>query len=200
MDRLKIPYPVIVEGKYDRAKLSSVIDARIITTDGFGIFKNKEKTALLRALAKKTPLIVLTDPDGAGGVIRSHICSVLPADSVIRLYVPRVKGVEKRKKEPSAEGVLGVEGMDTEHLRRIFLPYAQDDGGRWAENPLCAADLMRDGLTGGEGSAERRNKLCAVLDLPPDMNAKALLAALKFMLTYEEYLSAVKKAIGEKTK
>ena len=120
MDRLKIPYPVIVEGKYDRAKLSSVIDARIITTDGFGIFKNKEKTALLRALAKKTPLIVLTDPDGAGGVIRSHICSVLPADSVIRLYVPRVKGVEKRKKEPSAEGVLGVEGMDTEHLRRIF--------------------------------------------------------------------------------
>lgn len=190
MERLKISYPVVVEGKYDRAKLSSVIDARIITTDGFGIFKNQEKRALLRALAKKTRIIVLTDPDGAGGVIRSHLSSILPAESVIRLFVPRVRGVEKRKSAPSAEGVLGVEGIDAEQLRRIFLPYA--DGAEGVENPLSAAELMRDGFTGGAGSAARRDALCAYLELPTGMNAKALLAALKFMLTYDEYLAAVK--------
>ena len=107
-EKLRIPYPVIVEGKYDRQKLASVIDADIITTDGFGVFKNREKAALIRALAKRSPMIVLTDPDGAGKVIRSHISGIIPPDRLIRLYIPRIAGKEKRKSAPSAEGVLAV--------------------------------------------------------------------------------------------
>ena len=106
-EKLVIPYPVRVEGKYARQKLASVIDAQIITTDGFGVFKNREKAALIRALAKKTPVIVLTDPDGAGKVIRSHIAGLIPPERMIRLYIPRIEGKEKRKTLPSAEGVLG---------------------------------------------------------------------------------------------
>ena len=122
-EKLVIPYPVIVEGKYDRQKLASVIDTRIITTDGFGVFKNREKAALIRALAKKTPIIVLTDPDGAGKLIRSHLSGIIPPERLIRLYVPRIEGKEKRKAAPSAEGVLGVEGMECSLLRELFLPF-----------------------------------------------------------------------------
>jgi ribonuclease M5 len=197
MERLSIPYPVIVEGKYDRAKLSSVIDARIITTDGFGIFKNEEKRALIRALARKTPLIVLTDPDGAGGVIRSHICSIVPPEALIRLYVPRVRGVEKRKSAPSAEGVLGVEGIDPKRLYEIFLPYSANGAPPSKENPLSPAMLCRDGFTGAQGSAERRDKACRLLELPEGMNAKAFLSALRFMLTYEEYLALAERLSDE---
>ena len=191
-ERLKIPFPVIVEGKYDRLRLASVIDGKIITTDGFGIFKNTEKRALLRALAAKTPLIVLTDPDGAGSVIRSHLTGILPADKVIRLYVPRIDGKEKRKPVPSAEGVLGVEGMERDLLRKLFLPYA--DGNSPAENKgrqITAADLYGDGLTGTPDSAARRDAFGAKLGLPPGMNAKAFLSALSFIMTYDEYVAAV---------
>lgn len=191
-ERLKIPYPVIVEGKYDRLRLDSVIEARIITTDGFGVFRNAEKSALLRALARSSPLIVLTDPDGAGGVIRSYLTGILPPDRVIRLYVPRVCGTEARKAEPSAEGILGVEGIDAELLRELFAPYADPDAAaRAAENRLCMADFYRDGLTGARESAARRDLLGEKFGLPPHMSAKALLSALKFIITYEEYLSAV---------
>ena len=192
-ERLKIPYPIIVEGKYDRLRLASVLDARIITTDGFGIFKNNEKRALLRALAAKTPVILLTDPDGAGGVIRSHLCGLLPPERTIRLYIPRIKGKEGRKSTPSAEGVLGVEGMESELLRKLFLPYA-DDGtaGKARENPLSTADLYRDGFTGHPDSSEKRDRFGATLGLPPGMSAKAFLYALKFILTYDEYLAAVR--------
>jgi len=115
-DRLKIAYPIIVEGKYDRLRLLEVVDGQIITTEGFGIFSKKEKTALLRALAAKTKIIVLTDSDGAGKLIRSHIASCLPSDRIIGLYVPRIEGKEKRKRDPSKEGILGVEGMEKELL------------------------------------------------------------------------------------
>ena len=120
MERLKIPYPVIVEGKYDKLRLESVIEAHIIPTDGFGIFKKEEKASMFRALAKKTPLILLTDSDGAGKLIRSHLTSVLPKERLIQLYVPRISGKEKRKNEPSAEGILGVEGMERELLFELF--------------------------------------------------------------------------------
>ena len=109
---LQIPYPVIVEGRYDKLRLESVIRAQILTTDGFGLFNRQEKATLFRALAAKSPLIVLTDSDGAGKLIRSHISSMLPPDRLIHLYIPRVEGKEKRKSAPSAEGTLGVEGME----------------------------------------------------------------------------------------
>ena len=189
-EKLKIPYPVIVEGKYDRLRLCTVIDAKIITTDGFGIFRNDEKKALIRAIAKKNPVIVLTDPDGAGKVIRSAVSGILPPDRVIRLYVPRIAGKEKRKSAPSAEGVLGVEGMEKELLYGLFLPYTDENAAvTGGENPLCAADLFADGLTGTPDSRTKRDEFAKKLGLPEGMNAKAFLAALRLILTYDEYLS-----------
>ena len=192
-ERIVIPFPVIVEGKYDKLRLESVIDAQILTTDGFGVFNKEEKGMLFRALAKKTPLIVLTDSDGAGKLIRSHLTSILPADRLIQLYVPRVKGTEKRKNAPSAEGVLGVEGMERALLRDVFLPYADADAvkQRAAENPLSKTDLFVDGLTGGEGSREKRDRLATRLGLPAGMTPNALLSALRLLCTYEEYCRAV---------
>ena len=192
-ERLKIPYPVIVEGRYDKLRLESVIEAHIIPTDGFGIFKKTEMASMLRALAQKTPLILLTDSDGAGKLIRSHLTSVLPAERIIQLYVPRIAGKEKRKREASAEGVLGVEGMERTLLFELFAPYANADAvaNRMAENPLSKTDLYRDGLTGGTGSRERRDALCTRLALPTGMTPNALLAALRMLCTYEEYCTLV---------
>ena len=194
-ERLKIPYPVIVEGRYDKLRLESVIEGHIIPTDGFGIFKKEEKTSMLRALAEKTPLIVLTDSDGAGKLIRSHITSVLPPERVIQLYVPRISGKEKRKSEASAEGILGVEGMERELLYKLFEPYADADAvaSRMAENPLSKTDLYEDGLTGGEGSREKRDTLCIRLGLPTGMTPNALLAALRVLCTYSEYCALVER-------
>lgn len=203
MEKLKIPYPIIVEGKYDRLRLLSVADAQIYTTDGFGVFSKGEKLALMNALAKKTPLIVITDSDGAGKLIRSHITSALPKDRLIQLYTPRIEGKEKRKAEPSKEGVLGVEGMERELLYSLLLPFAAKEGvseenesdayARSLENPLSKADLYRDGFSGQNDSAEKRDRLAAHLGLPPKMTANALLAALKLLVSYEEYLEIVKK-------
>ena len=194
-ERLKIPYPVIVEGKYDKLRLESVIEAHIIPTDGFGIFKKEEKASMFRALAKKTPLILLTDSDGAGKLIRSHLTSVLPKERLIQLYVPRISGKEKRKSEASAEGILGVEGMERELLYELFAPYADAQAveDRMAENPLSKTDLYEDGLTGGEGSRERRDALCVRLGLPTGMTPNALLAALRVLCTYEEYCALVER-------
>ena len=196
MEKLKIPYPVIVEGKYDRLRLLSVMEGQIFTTDGFGIFKRHEKAALLRALAAKTPVVVLTDPDGAGKLIRAALTSWLPKERVIHLYVPRVDGKEKRKEKPSAEGVLGVEGMENDLLLALLAPYA--DGGRakrLCENPLSKTDFYIDGLTGGEGSTQRRDAFAQRLGLPAGMTPNALLAAVRVLCSYEEYLALV----GRKT-
>ena len=122
MEKIRIPYPIIVEGRYDKIKLSSLFDAQIITTDGFGVFNRGEKMAVIRALAKKSRLIVLTDSDGAGTLIRSHITSSLPRDRLIHLYIPKIEGKERRKDAPSAEGTLGVEGMEASLLRELLSP------------------------------------------------------------------------------
>lgn len=184
-EKLRIPYPVIVEGKYDRLALNSVMEGTIITTDGFGIFKNKEKRALLRALAEKTPLIILTDPDGAGGVIRSCLQSTLPRGRAYVLHAPRVAGVEKRKSAPSAEGILGVEGTDRDVLRTLLEPFSTGEPLRRGE--ITAAMLMEAGLTGGRGAQEARDRFGAKHGLPPGMNAKAFAAALGFLMTSEEF-------------
>ena len=192
MERLRIRYPVIVEGRYDKLRLESVIDAQVLTTEGFGIFREPEKRVLLCALAKKTPLIVLTDSDGAGKLIRSHLSSFIPPDRLIPLYVPRVKGVEKRKKTPSAEGIIGVEGMDRDLLHRLFLPYAGELLRR-ADPPIGKADLYAVGLTGQAGSAEKRDAFAKKLGLPPGLSPNALVAALNLLCTREEFLAAAEK-------
>lgn len=190
--KLKIAYPIIVEGKYDRLRLLSVCDATVLTTDGFGIFKKREKLSLLRALSAKTPIIVLTDSDGAGKVIRSHLSSAIPADRLIQLYVPRIEGKEKRKSAPSAEGILGVEGMEGKLLRELLSPFEDGDAEkRLLENPLSKTDLYIDGLTGAPDSSARRAELVKGLGLPPDMTPNAMLAALRILMTYDEYLDMV---------
>lgn len=185
-EKLKIPYPVIVEGKYDRLRLLSVIDADIYTTEGFGIFRKKEKAALFRTLAAATKIVVLTDPDGAGTLIRSHLSGLIPKERLIPLYVPQIKGKEARKKEPSAAGFLGVEGQERERLYRLFLPLAGADAAP-PKRPITKADFYEDGLTGKEGSAARRAALARHFDLPEDMTPNALLAALNIITDYDGY-------------
>jgi len=190
MKKPRIIYPVIVEGKYDKIRLSSLFEAHIVTTDGFGVFNKKEKMALIRALAASSKLIVLTDSDGAGKLIRSHITGAVAKDKLIQLYIPRVEGKERRKDAPSAEGTLGVEGMKKDTLYDILLPYTEE-GEPIEENRLSKTDLYIDGLTGCENSREKRDALAVSLGLPPGMTPNALLEALKLICPYERYLSLV---------
>lgn len=191
-ERLKIPFPVIVEGKYDKLRLECVMEGQILTTDGFGVFNAREKTQFFRALAQKTPLILLTDSDGAGKLIRSHLTSCLPAGRLIQLYIPKIAGTERRKEHPSAEGTLGVEGMEQSLLYDLLAPYADEAAVlRAAENPLCKADLFEDGLTGCPDSTARRDAFAERLGLPAGMTPNAFLAALRVLLSYDDYLRMV---------
>ena len=195
MEKLKIPYPVIVEGKYDRQRLIEIIDANIYTTGGFGVFKHGEVLALLRRLSEKSPVIVLTDSDGAGTLIRSRITSAIPKDRLIQLYTPQIKGKEKRKTEPSKAGFLGVEGIDFDVLRKLFEPYADSDAAerKMTENPLTKADFYEFGLSGKPESAAKRDALAQRLGLPTGMTPNALLEAVKILVSYEEFVETVSK-------
>lgn len=194
-EKLIVPFPVIVEGKYDKIRLANVMDGQIITTDGFGIFKKDEKKQLLRRLAEISPLILLTDSDGGGKVIRSHLTGIIPRDRLIQLYIPQIPGKEKRKTAPSAAGTLGVEGMDDDLLYDLLAPYAAEAGSetvsRARNNPLSKVDLYVDGLTGGPDSSAGRDELCRRIGLPSGMTSGALLEALRMLYSYEEYLSLV---------
>lgn len=191
MEKLTLKYPIVVEGKYDKIKLSSIIDGTIITTDGFGLFKNSERLLLLKRLAEKTPVIVLTDSDGGGKVIRSHITSAIPKDRLIQLYTPQIKGREKRKATNSAEGFLGIEGVDTKILYDLLLPFSLGGGIEISRAEITKTDFYCDGLSGGECSAQKRDLLAERLGLPHGMTANSLLEAVKILCTYEEYKSAV---------
>ena len=191
MEKLTLRYPVIVEGKYDKIKLSSIMSGTIITTDGFGLFKNSERLSLLQKLAEKTPVIVLTDSDGGGKVIRSHITSAIPRDRLIQLYTPQIKGREKRKAYDSAEGFLGIEGVDAKILYDLLLPFSVESDGEINRAEITKTDFFCDGLSGGENSSQKRDMLCERLGLPKDMTANSLLEAVKILCTYEEYKSAV---------
>ncbi|MBR2474584.1 MAG: DUF4093 domain-containing protein [Clostridia bacterium] len=188
MEKLKIPYPIIVEGKYDKIKLSSVIDAEIFTTDGFGIFRENEKTALFKALCQKTKVIVLTDSDGGGRVIRNFFNSCFDKDRIIHLYIPQIKGKEKRKPRPSKEGVLGVEGMETELLKNLFSSFA---GAMERKNKTCVTknELYEMGLSGRDESAKKRAELARKLGFPEDMTANALLSAINILYNREEFIA-----------
>ncbi len=193
MQKLTLRYPVIVEGKYDKIKLSSIISGTIITTDGFGLFKNSERLSLLKRLAEKTPVIVLTDSDGGGKVIRSHITSAIPKDRLIQLYTPQIKGREKRKTADSAEGFLGIEGVDAQILYDLLLPFSVGSDGEITRSEITKTDFFCDGLSGRENSAQKRDALAVLLGLPRGMTANSLLEAVKILCTYEEYKSAVER-------
>ena len=194
MEKLKIPYAIVVEGKYDKIKLSNICEARIITTDGFGIFKKNEKLTLIRKLSEELPIIVLTDSDGAGRLIRSHLSSAIPKEKIVQLYIPQIKGKERRKISPSAEGTLGVEGIEDKILYDLLLPYEDRNRyKRYSENPITKAELYADGLMGRDDSAAKRDALCSLIGLPLGMTSNALFETLKLIKTYEEYKELVEK-------
>ncbi len=181
----RIKYPIIVEGKYDKIKICSLFDATVITTDGFSIFNQKEKLSLLRSLSEKGKVILLTDSDGGGHLIRSHIKTAIEPDRLINLYTPKVKGKERRKREASREGVLGVEGTDKDTLLSLLMPFTADNDEPSGE-PITKADLYALGLSGRDDSKSRREALLNELKLPHDMTANAMLSALNILYSKEE--------------
>ena len=189
---IKLKQAVIVEGKYDKIKLGSILDAVIITTDGFGIFKDKEKTELIRSLAHTCGVIILTDSDSAGFKIRNHIKGCVKDGKVVNVFIPEIAGKEKRKEKPSAEGLLGVEGVSREVLEK-----ALNDAGIIAESCdkkagfLDNARLMDDGLIGKENSAAKRQKLLYNLNLPALLNTKAMTEVINCLYTEEDYIKAL---------
>lgn len=186
--KLPIKEVVVCEGKYDKIKLESVLDADIITLDGFGIFKSHEKKALIRQAAKKRGVIVVTDSDSAGMVIRNHIKNITGGEGVYHIYTPRVNGKESRKSQPSKEGILGVEGIDAETVRGLF---EQFKSAREPQ-PFTRAMLYEDGFIGCDGALQRRQALCEALGLPNNMSVTALLQAMAIVTTLEWYNEAKK--------
>jgi len=188
---LHIREAVVVEGRYDKNTLSQVVDTLILETSGFGIFKDSEQMALLRRAAEKRGLIVLTDSDGAGFVIRSRIKGAIPRQYVKHAYIPDVYGKEKRKKRGGKEGKLGVEGMTPQVLEQVLRRAGAtflEEAPREEESapPLTKADLFAAGLTGGPDSAARRLALLKELSLPEHMSANALLAVLNGCYSRQE--------------
>ena len=180
MEKIKINKVIVVEGKYDKIKLSSLLDAYIITTDGFGIFKNDEKKELFRRLAAERGLIVASDADSAGLVIRNYFNSIIPKESLFHVYIPAISGKEKRKNTPSKEGTLGVEGMEADLLRERFLPFASDATISSCEE-ITLFDLYDDGFRGKDGSEEKRKAFLKAAGLPQNLSAKALVGAVNLL-------------------
>ena len=187
---LRIREAVVVEGRYDKSALAGVVDTLILETAGFGVFKDGERLALLRRLASIRGLIVLTDSDGAGFVIRNHLKGAIPKGQLKHAYIPDVYGKERRKRAPGREGKLGVEGMPPQVLRDAILragaTVLDGEGEARAPGDLTPADLFALGLSGAPDAAQRRAALLRRLELPEHMSAKALLAALNALYTPEE--------------
>ena len=186
---LKIREAIVVEGRYDKNTLAQIVDAPILETKGFGLFKDPKQLELLRSVAKKRGLIVLTDSDGAGFVIRNHIKSAIPAKYLKHAYIPDVAGKEKRKAAPGKEGKLGVEGMSPEVLLAALKNAgATIEGESTARenDQITKQDFVEFGLSGGPNASERRKRLENRLHLPEHMSANALLQALNLLLSREE--------------
>ena len=190
---LRIQEAIVVEGRYDKNTLSQVVDTVILETGGFGVFRNQELVALLRRLAEERGLIVLTDSDGAGFLIRGHLKSALPPDKVKHAYIPDVPGKERRKRAPGKEGKLGVEGMSPavleEVLRRAGATFLEEPpGGSPPRTAITKADLYLLGLTGTPDSARRRAALLRHLDFPEHLSTNALLPVLNALYDRAAFL------------
>lgn len=191
---IKLDRPVIVEGKYDIIKLSALIDGLIIKTDGFGIFKDREKQRLLRRLAGERGIIVLTDSDSAGFLIRSFISGIVPKEKITDVYIPDIFGKEKRKAAPSAEGKLGVEGVREEVLLEAFKKAGVTASPSEEKRRLITGlDLYEAGLSGTANSKEKRKELLKKLSLPERMSTSSMIKILNTFVTYEEFEKTVKE-------
>ena len=187
----KIQLPIIVEGRYDKSAILGMFSATVVTTDGFGVFNSKQKQMLIRKIAGDG-IIILTDSDAGGKQIRSFISSILPKDKIYQLYIPRIEGKEKRKKQAGKEGVLGVEGVGGEVLRNLLMPFVSG-AVREEHTEITSVDMFELGLTGAPDSSEKRDIICDALALPRGMNAKALLSALNIISGREEIEKLLKK-------
>ncbi|MEG0546231.1 MAG: DUF4093 domain-containing protein [Oscillospiraceae bacterium] len=187
---IKIEKAVIVEGKYDKIKLSNIIDALIIETDGFAIFKDKNKQKLIRRLAKERGILVLTDSDSAGFIIRSFLSGIVSNETITHAYIPDILGKEKRKAKMSKEGKLGVEGVN----KKVIINALNKAGVIFSETDInlqkklvTKTDLFEDGLSGGKNSAQKRQMLLKQLDLPEHLSANNMLKLINTFMTYEDY-------------
>ena len=189
----KIKEVIVVEGRYDKNALSQVVDATVITLGGFSVFNDKEKLAFLRRLAEKQGLIVLTDSDGAGFVIRNYLKGALPKEQVKQAYIPDIYGKERRKRAPGKEGKLGVEGMKPDvllsSLERAGATFLDEENpSDTKRDPITKADLFALGLTGGKDSSAKRQALLRKLELPEHLTANGLLEALNLLYSREDFL------------
>ncbi|MGN0612322.1 MAG: toprim domain-containing protein [Porcipelethomonas sp.] len=195
---IKLKQAVIVEGKYDKIKLSSIIDAVIIVTNGFGIFKDKEKLALIRFYAESTGIIILTDSDRAGFVIRNHIKGAVKNGIIKNVYIPEILGKEKRKQKPSAEGKLGVEGMNEKIILEAFekAGITSDESERKSGGIITKTDLYMLGLSGGKDSSIMRKRLLEHMKLPSLLSANSMLEVLNTVTD----IQTLKKIMNEEIK
>ena len=185
---IKIREAIVVEGRYDKNTLSQIVDAPILETSGFGVFKDKMQLAFLRRVAQERGLIVFTDPDGAGFVIRNHLKSAIDPKYLKHAYIPDIYGKERRKAAPGKEGKLGVEGMRPEVIIDALRNAGATIEGQMVSQPhrITKQDLMELGLSGGKNSSEKRLALLKKLDLPERMSANAMLQALNLLYTLDE--------------
>lgn len=183
---------VVVEGKYDKIKLCNFLEAEIVTTEGFRIFKDKEKLSMLRKMAEKRGIIILTDSDSAGFMIRNHLLGGIDNSLITNVYIPEIKGKERRKSAPSKQGLLGVEGVTEEVILKAFEKAGVSVSGEQASpkssDKITKTDLFTLGLSGGEGSAAKREELLRHLDLPTGLSPSQMLMALNSLYSKEEFL------------
>ena len=191
MEKIKIEQAVIVEGKYDKIKLSNIIDAFIIETNGFGIFKDKEKLAFIKKLADERGIIILTDSDHAGFMIRNHLSSAIPKEKITNVYIPDIHGKEKRKSAPSKEGKLGVEGMSREILLEALKKANINCQSINKENSITNFDLFELGLSGTPNAKQNKKELLKKLELPEFLSTSALLSCINNMMTSEQFIEFV---------
>lgn len=178
---------VVVEGKYDKIKLSRIVDCPIITTDGFGVFKSEEIKTLLRWYAKNGGITILTDSDAAGFKIRGYIKGIVSQGDVRNVYIPDIFGKEKRKPKPSAEGKLGVEGVSEKIICEAFERAGIIGEPKAEGEKITRADLYEDGLFGGKDSSRKRSELLKRLDLPENLSTSGLIDILNSSMTLEDY-------------
>ena len=191
VEKKKIAFPIFVEGKYDKNTILQIFDANVIYVGGFSIFNAKEKQSLIKKLGERGA-IILTDSDAGGRQIRTFLCSILPRDKVYNAYIPQILGKERRKKSPSKQGYLGVEGMSREQLEHVLAPFVADDEtinllGQKDRKMVTKVDLFLDKFSGCDSASVRRAELAKRLDLPTDMTANALLEAINMLMDYDEY-------------
>lgn len=184
---IKVSEAVIVEGKYDKIKLSNILDALIIETNGFGIFKDKERLEFIRRLARERGIILITDSDHSGFQIRNYISNGIPKECIKHIYIPDIYGKEKRKKEPSKEGKLGVEGISDDILKNLFEKCGVNCKAVSSENRITNYDLFAAGISGTPNAGIKRKKLLKSLNLPEFLSVNSLLSYLNTQMTKEEF-------------